>query len=83
MVEQNAKLFSEKLSKKLNVNKVIKFEKFHTYRIPYTECEIEIANSRKESYEPSSRKPSKVELTNLEGDLERRDFTINSMEAYL
>lgn len=83
MVEQNAKLFSEKLSKKLNVNKVIKFEKFHTYRIPYTECEIEIANSRKESYEPSSRKPSKVELTNLEGDLERRDFTINSMAASL
>ena len=83
MVEENAKSFSEKLSKKLNVNKVIKFEKFHTYRIPYPECEIEVANSRKESYDPSSRKPTKVELTNLEGDLERRDFTINSMAAYL
>ena len=83
MVEENAKLFSEKLSKKLNVNKVIKFEKFHTYRIPYPECEIEVANSRKESYDPSSRKPTKVELTNLEGDLERRDFTINSMAASL
>ena len=83
MVEENAKLFSEELSKKLNVNKVIKFEKFHTYRIPYPECEIEIANSRKESYEPSSRKPTKVELTNLEGDLERRDFTVNSMAASL
>ena len=42
MIEGNAAEFTKLLSKKLKVNKVISFEKFNTYRIPFKECEIEV-----------------------------------------
>jgi len=83
MVENKSKEFSELLAKYLKVNKVIKFEKFHTYRIPFKVCEIEVAHTRKEEYTENSRKPSKVELTDINGDLIRRDFTINTIAASL
>ena len=57
MVNNDSKLYSEKLSKKLNVNKTVYFEKFLTSRIPYKDCEIEVANAREESYGEKSRKP--------------------------
>lgn len=40
--------------------------------------EIEFAGARREAYVANSRKPV-VEATTLEQDLERRDFTVNSM----
>ncbi len=40
--------------------------------------EIEFAGARREAYKENSRKPI-VEATTLEQDLERRDFTVNSM----
>ena len=83
MAETSAEIFTNKLAKKLHVAKVIKFEKFHTYRIPYPECEIEIAACRKETYNSNSRKPSEIILTDLNGDLIRRDFTINAIAVSL
>lgn len=44
----------------------------------HTKIEIEFAGARSESYDETSRKP-KVEATNLEIDLQRRDFTVNAM----
>jgi tRNA nucleotidyltransferase/poly(A) polymerase len=38
-----------------------------------------VAAARIESYDDKSRKPTKVIYTDLEGDLLRRDFTINAM----
>ncbi|MBI4993321.1 MAG: HD domain-containing protein [Candidatus Magasanikbacteria bacterium] len=43
-----------------------------------SQIELEFAGARSESYDESSRKP-KVKATNLEIDLQRRDFTINAM----
>src|SRR3989344_1512232 len=39
---------------------------------------LEFASARTEKYDLNSRKP-KVELTSLEEDLSRRDFTVNAM----
>jgi len=83
MVENNSNTFAEKLAEKLNVKKIVKFEKFHTYRIPYDKADIEIATAREESYESSSRSPEKVILTSVKSDLSRRDFTVNSIAASL
>ena len=40
---------------------------------------IEVATARTELYSQNSRKPKEVIYTSLEGDLSRRDFTINAM----
>ena len=83
MVEKNGEEFSTELAKQLNIKKIIKFEKFYTYRIPHPEIEIEIAAARKETYSPDSRKPNTVTLTSIEEDLSRRDFTVNAIAASL
>ena len=83
MVNKESLLFSKELSKKLNVNKTVDFEKFLTSRIPYNECEIEVANARTESYDNKSRKPDKAKETTIENDLIRRDFTINALAVSL
>ena len=83
MVEDKVFEYSKQLSKKLKVNKTVEFEKFLTVKIPYKECEIEVANARKETYDKDSRKPKTVELTTIENDLIRRDFKINSIASSL
>jgi poly(A) polymerase len=45
---------------------------------------MEITTYRSETYTPESRKPAGVQYgTSLEGDLRRRDFTVNAMAARL
>ena len=44
---------------------------------------IEITTYRSESYDPASRKPDVVYGDSLEGDLGRRDFTVNAMAVSL
>jgi poly(A) polymerase len=54
-------------------------EKFGTIGGSFGEMVVEITTYRSEEYEPGSRKP-KVEFgRSLDGDLSRRDFTINAM----
>ena len=55
MVEGDGIAFAHQLAKKLNVSTVVPFPKFATARIPYKECEIEVASARLESYDPESR----------------------------
>ena len=83
MVENDSKEFSYTLAKSLKVKKVIPFDKFHTYKIPYTNMEIEVAAARKETYNSNSRKPDKVALTTVEDDLSRRDFRLNAIAISL
>jgi poly(A) polymerase len=45
--------------------------------------ELEITTYRSDSYDPSSRKPEVAFGDNLEGDLARRDFTVNAMALSL
>jgi len=48
----------------------------------FAEYKIEFASARKESYNRNSRKPE-VEAANLEEDISRRDFTINTLAVSL
>src|SRR5687767_4666006 len=45
--------------------------------------QVEITTYRSESYDPSSRKPDVAFGDSLEGDLGRRDFTVNAMAVSL
>ena len=83
MVEDKVFEYAKKLSKRLKVNKTVEFEKFLTVKIPHKECEIEVANARKETYDKDSRKPKTVELTTIENDLIRRDFKIKKNQKVL
>ena len=74
--------FSKHLAKELNINTIVPFENFKTSRLVHDEYQIEIAETRKESYVKDSRKPI-VESTTLEEDLLRRDFTINAIAMSL
>ena len=74
--------YAEALAKELNIETIVPFEQFKTVRLIHPELEIEIAETRKESYYSDSRKP-KVESATLEEDLARRDFTINAIAMSL
>ena len=71
--------FAWKLADRLGVKTIVPFRLFGTARIPYRAIPVEVASARRESYDDYSRKPSKVIYTDLEGDLKRRDFTVNAM----
>ena len=71
--------FARSLADKLKVENIVPFQRFSTARIPYKKIPLEVASARTESYDDSSRKPNKIQYTDLKGDLLRRDFTINAM----
>ena len=48
MVEGDGILFAEKLSKKLNIDNIVIYEKFKTALIPCREVQIEVATARTE-----------------------------------
>jgi poly(A) polymerase len=54
-------------------------ERFGTIGCRIGDRDYEITTHRGESYEPDSRKPSVRFSSELEHDLERRDFTVNAM----
>ena len=83
MVEGDGIQFAQQLAEKLDVSKIVPFPKFATAKIPYKECEIEVASARLETYDNSSRNPSTVTFTNVKDDLMRRDFRINAMAISL
>ena len=74
--------FADKISEALNIHPVIKYHEFGTAMIPLENMELEIVSARKEVYQDDSRNP-KVQFTDLNEDLKRRDFTINTMALSL
>ena len=79
MVEGDGIKFSQLLADKLGVKRIVPFREFGTAKIPYPKMEIEVASARLEDYDESSRKPKEVKYTDIDGDLKRRDFSINAM----
>lgn len=75
--------FAKKIANEMGVKKIIPFEKFGTALIPNKNIQVEIASAREEKYNSESRKPSKILYTDLDGDLLRRDFTINAMAMHV
>jgi poly(A) polymerase len=79
--------FAHKVAETFNTKLSAVYKKFGTALLQITDKEtnhykIEFASARKESYKQDSRKP-KVEFSDLQNDLLRRDFTINAMAVSL
>ena len=79
--------FAHKAAETFNTKLSAVYKKFGTALLQITDKEtnhykIEFASARKESYKRDSRKP-KVEFSDLQNDLLRRDFTINAMAVSL
>ncbi len=74
--------FADDVSQALHAFPVVKFKEFGTAMIPLESMELEIVSARKEVYQTHSRNP-KVKFTDLDEDLKRRDFTINTMALSL
>ena len=71
--------FAKIVADKIGISKIVPFHKFSTAHIPNKPIAIEIAAARQETYSSESRKPKTIKYTDLNGDLIRRDFTINAM----
>jgi len=74
-----AKKIAKKIDEKIQVTI---FKNFGTAYFKFQDFEIEFVGARKESYSSDSRNPI-VESGTLEDDINRRDFTINSMAIAL
>jgi putative nucleotidyltransferase with HDIG domain len=82
LVIGNGLEFASKYSIALGISKIDIFKNFGTAHFRYNDFNLEIVGARKESYSRNSRKPD-VTVGSFEEDIERRDFTINTLAVSL
>ena len=70
--------FAANFKERMRSGKVISYPRFGTAMLEYRNYKLEFVSARSESYETSSRKP-RVTQANLQSDLSRRDFTMNTL----
>lgn len=74
--------YAQTFAGKLGINDVIVFKTFGTAHFVHQGLNIEFVAARKESYNPSSRKP-RISEGSFTDDISRRDFTINTIAVSL
>lgn len=82
LVVGNGLEFAKKLSQKLGVSKVDYFKTYGTAHFFYKDIDLEFVGARTESYSHESRNPE-VEIGTFDDDINRRDFTINTLAISL
>ncbi len=78
LVIGNGPAYAEKFAASLGIKKIDIFKNFGTAHFRYHDYDLEFVGSRKESYDKSSRKPV-VTPGSFKEDIDRRDFTINTL----
>jgi poly(A) polymerase len=82
LVVGNGPEFAEKFANSLGVKTVAIFKNFGTAHFNYENYDLEFVGARKESYSKNSRNP-RVTSGTFEDDINRRDFTINTLAVSL
>ncbi len=78
VVEGDGPLFAKKAMKQLKGRGLVVYKRFGTASFFIDDLKLEFVTARKESYQNDSRKPV-IEKSDLNHDLSRRDFTINTL----
>jgi len=78
VVVGDAMKYAGQLKKDLHLRMLVRYPRFGTFMARYYGFTLEFVNARKESYNKNSRKPV-TEQADLNSDLARRDFTINTL----
>jgi len=74
----NGPAFAKKVASNFGTNNVVVYDRFQTAMVDIDDYRLEFVGARSESYEEGSRKPL-VAASDLQADLARRDFTINTI----
>jgi poly(A) polymerase len=82
LVVGNGPEFAQKIAASLGIKNVSIFKNFGTAQFNYEDYVLEFVGARKESYSKKSRNP-RVTTGTFEDDINRRDFTINTLAVSL